>query len=154
LSPHLPPVFNHCLQTFFVPFSDQLLDSEELRDLEALDPGVNPVELPDRDELFENVRLPVLLGYLLLENFLGDCGRPGDALLPFPFPGPLPEGVTLNAFPRGVVDRPLPLDRGLCPRGLWPLGLCPRLEDALRPLDVLEYIEFPPSDLDLEVFLG
>ena len=97
LSPHFPPVFNHCLQTFFVPFSDQLLDSEELRDLEALDPGVKPVELPDLDELFENGRLPALLGYLLLENFLGDCGLPGDAPLSLPLPGPfgpLPEGVT------------------------------------------------------------
>ena len=66
LSPHFPPVFSHCLQTFFVPFSDQLLDTEVLLDLDAPDPGVKPVELADREELFENVRLPVLLGYLRL----------------------------------------------------------------------------------------
>ena len=121
LSPHFPPVFNHCLQTFFVPFSDQLLDSEELRDLDALDPGANPVELPDRDELFENERLSLVFEYSLLKNFRGDCGLPGDAPLSFPLPGPFgpfPEGVTPNAFPRGVDDRPRPLDRGLCPRGL------------------------------------
>ena len=121
LSPHFPAVFSHCLQTFFDPFSDQLLDSDELRDLEARDPGTNPVELPDLDELFENGRLPELLGYLLLENFLGDCGRPlplGEELLPFPFPGSLPDGVMLYALPRGVDERPLPLDLGLCPRGL------------------------------------
>ena len=97
LSPHFPPVFNHCLQTFLVPFSDQLLDSDELRDLDALDPGTKPVELPDRDELLEKVRLSLVLENLLLENFLGDCGLPGDAPLSLPLPGPfgpLPEGVT------------------------------------------------------------
>ena len=123
LSPHFPPVFNHCLQTFLVPFSDQLLDSDELRDLDALDPGAKPVELPDRDELLEKERLSLVLENLLLENFLGDCGLRGEStlslpeFLPDPF-GPLPEGVTPNACPRGVDDRPLPFDLGLCPRGV------------------------------------
>ena len=52
-----------------MPFSDQLLDSVELRDRDAPDPGTNPVELPDRDELLENDFRSLLLEYLLLENF-------------------------------------------------------------------------------------
>ena len=115
-------MFNHCLHTFLVPFSDQLLHSDELLDLEALDPGTKPVELPDRDELLEKVRLSLVLEHLLLENFPGDCGFRGESALSFPdLPepfGPLPEGVTPNACPRGVDERPLPFDLGLCPRGV------------------------------------
>ena len=85
-----------------------------------------------------------------MDKVLGDCGLPGESLLP----DPLPAGVTLYALPRGLDDRPLPFALGLC------LGLClgvPALEDillewAVRPLDVFEKIEAPFEDLDLEVF--
>ena len=101
-----------------------MLDNEELLDLDSLETVGNPVELPDRDELLENDRLSLLLENLLLENVLGDCGRPGESLLP----DPLPAGVTLYALPRGLDDRPLPFALGLC------LGLClgvPALDDIL-----------------------
>ena len=104
-----------------MPFSDQLLDSDELRDRDAPDPCTYPVELPDRDELLEN-------GFrsLLLENLRGDCGFLGESFLPEVFPDPLPAGVTPNAFPRGVVDFPLPFGLGLC------LGVLARVEDLLE----------------------
>ena len=125
LSPHFPPVFNHCLHTFLVPFSDQLLDNDELRDLDALDPGTNPVELPDLDELLEKDRRSLLLENLLLVYGLGDADFLGECLFPEGFPDPFPDGVTLNAFPRGVDDLPRPFDLGLC------LGVPAREEDLL-----------------------
>ena len=148
LSPHFPPLLNHFLQTFFVPFSDQLLDNEELLDRDALETVGNPVELPDRDELLENDLLSLLLENLLLENVLGDCGLPGESLLPEGFPDPLPAGVTPNALPRGLDDLPLPFALGLC-RGVLAL-VDVLLEWAVRPLDVFEKIVRPLEDLDLE----
>jgi len=111
-----------------VPFSDQLLDNDELRDRDALDPGTNPVELPDRDELLENDFRSLLLENLLLENFRGDCGFPdlGESFLPDVFPDPLPAGVVEYALPRGVVDLPLPFALGLC------LGVLARVENLLE----------------------
>ena len=109
-----------------MPFSDQLLDNVELRDRDAPDPGTNPVELPDRDELLENDFRSLLLENLLLENFRGDCGFLGESFLPEGFPDPLPAGVTPNALPRGVVDLPLPFVLGLC------LGVLARVEDLLE----------------------
>ena len=110
----------HFLHTFFVPFSDQLLDKELLRDRDARETGGIPVELPDREELLENVRLSLLLDNLLLENVLGDCDLRGE----LPLPVPLPAGVTLYALPLGLDDRPLPFPLGLC------LGV-PALDDIL-----------------------
>ena len=115
LSPHLPPVFIHCLQTFLVPFSDQLLDNEELRDLEASDPCLKPVELPDPEELLAREVLPfpplcllsdVCLGELLYvlsvnpPDGLGELGLAGDLPLSLPllFPDPF-----LPSSPAGVV---------------------------------------------------
>ena len=119
-----------------------------LLDRDARETAGMPVELPDRDELLENDRLALLLENLFLENVLGDCGLPGESLMP----DPLPAGVTLYALPLGLDDRPLPFALGLC------LGV-PALEDillewAVRPLDVLERIELPFDDLDLQVLRG
>ena len=116
-----------------------------LRERDALETGGIPVELPDLDELLENDRLSLLFENLLSDNVLGDCGFRSE----LPLPDPLPAGVTLYALPLGLDDRPLPFALGLC------LGV-PALEDillewAVRPLDVLERIELPFDDLDLEV---
>ena len=145
LSLHFPPELNHFLHTFFVPFSVQLLDKELLRDRDARETGGIPVELPDLEELLENVR-PLLLGNLLLENFLADWNLRGDE--------PLPAGVTLYGLPPGLEDRPLPFPLGLC-RGLC-RGVPARdeilLEWADRPLEVVENTVLPPEDLDPEKF--
>ena len=132
---HFPPVFIHSLHNFLVPFSDQLLDIEPLLDREAGDADLNPVELPERDEL--------------LENFRGDCdGRP----LEVPFPDVL-DGVTLYARPLGLDDRPRPCCLGLWCRGVPRDGARPVLDPLSlyeRPLDVRDRMRRPLEDVDLE----
>ena len=115
-----------------------MLDTEPpLLERDAGDADLKPVELPERDDP--------------LENFLGDCERPLENFLSGGFD---PDGVTLNARPRGLVDRPLPWTLGLCViRGVPRDGARPDLDPLLlneRPLDVRERILRPLDDVDLE----
>ena len=111
-----------------------MLESDPLLERDASKTDLNPVELPDLEEL--------------LDFWYGECDFGGLDLLRKFF-----EGVTLYALPLGLDERPHP-----CGRGLWCLGVprdgaLPVLDPVLLTdlkLEVLDRIGNPLDEVERE----